>query len=244
MYNVKIFDVPILLNRDEINSVKSCCRTQKGVVNTINSNLLVNAFKNKSYLEVLKKSSFNICDGSVLVSALNLINKTNYKSYPGPDFFMDTIKEKKYKHAFLGSTKSVLENLKSQLVIIDNDIKDALFIELPFLEVSQFDYSGISKRINKVGPDFVWVSLGAPKQEEFSSLLIKEIDKGLIVSVGAAFDFYSLNSKVVRCPNWIQKLRLEWLYRLFKQPKKTFSRLKNEFVYMPIILIKEILKKA
>ena len=94
-----------------------------------------------------------------------------------------------------------------------------------------------------ISPDFIWVSLGAPKQEEFSSLLVKHINHGLIVSVGAAFDFYSNLSKVKRAPIYIQTLRLEWLYRLYKQPKKTFKRLKNEFFYMPIILIKELIKE-
>ena len=244
MQTLKVLDIEIEFERENIsNKISNLIQNRtKGYVNTINANLLVTAYKKQDYKEILQKSSFNICDGSVLVSALNKINKTNYNSYPGPDFFIDRISEKKYKHTFLGSTKEVLRNLKEELIKIDSSIEKAIFIEVPFINVNEFDYCAIGNTINDTSSDFIWVSLGAPKQEEFSSLLVKHINHGLIVSVGAAFDFYSNLSKVKRAPIYIQTLRLEWLYRLYKQPIKTFKRLKNEFFYMPIILIKELMK--
>jgi len=178
-----------------------------------------------------------------LVSIINLLNRTRFSSYPGPDFFIDKIKEKKYKHTFLGSTKEVLDNLKIQLTKIDSNIQNAQFIELPFLKVNEFDYNVIGKMINQTSSDFIWVSLGAPKQEKFSSILVKHINRGLIVSVGAAFDFHSGLSHVKRSPKILRNLKLEWLYRVFEQPSKTLKRLKDELIYMPIIIVKEILKK-
>jgi len=242
----KILDIKIEFEKPKISNIISNViqNNQRGYVNTINSNLLVNAYKNKDYKRILKKSSFNICDGSVLATTLNVINKTHYDAYPGPDFFMDIIRERKYTHLFLGSTQETLNNLKNNLVDIDSNIESAQFIVLPFLKVNKFEYVTIGGLINETSPDFIWVSLGAPKQEEFASILIRYINRGLIVSVGAAFEFYSRNSIVARSPIIFQKLRLEWLYRLYKQPKKTFKRLKNELFYMPIILMKELIKKG
>ena len=241
----KILDIEIEFKRNNIekfitNSINKC---QKGYINTINANLLVSAFKNYEYKQILKNSVLNICDGSVLALTLSLINKTQYVAYPGPDFFMDKIKEKKYTHTFLGSTKGVLDNLKIKLIKIDSNIQNAQFIELPYLKVNEFDYNVIGEMINKTSTDFIWVSLGAPKQEKFSSVLVKHINRGLIVSVGAAFDFHSALSHINRCPKILRDLKLEWLYRVFKQPSKTLKRLKNELIYMPIIIVKEILKK-
>ena len=219
----KILDIEIEFEKYNIEKIINNC--QKGYINTINANLLVTAFKNYKYKQILQKSILNICDGSVLALSLNLINKTHYNSYPGPDFFIDKIKEKKYKHAFLGSTTEVLNNLKIQLTKIDSNIQNAQFIELPFLKVNEFDYNFIGKMINQTSPDFIWVSLGAPKQEKFSSVLVKHINRGLIVSVGAAFDFYSGLSNINRCPKILRDLKLEWLYRVIKQPSKTLKRL-------------------
>lgn len=242
----KILDILIEFDRKTISNNLSYFfqKKNRGYVNTINANLLVNAYKKQDYKLILQKSYFNICDGSVLAFAINKINKTNFKSYPGPIFFMDIISNKKYKHAFLGSTKETLVNLKKELVKIDANIDNSLFEELPFLNVNEFNYVKIGKKINDISPDFVWVALGAPKQEEFSSILVNHINSGLIVSVGAAFEFYSKNSKIQRPPKIIEKLNLEWLYRLYKQPKKTFVRLKNEFIFMPIILLKEIFDRV
>ena len=241
----KILDIEIEFKKNNIekfinNSFNKC---QKGYINTINANILVTAFKNYEYKQILRKSNLNICDGSVLASTLNIINKTQYSSYPGPDFFIDKIKEKKYNHTFLGSSKEVLNNLKIQLTKLDSNIQNAQFIELPFLKVNEFDYNVIGNMINQTSSDFIWVSLGAPKQEEFSSVLVKHINRGLIVSVGAAFDFYSGLGHINRSPKILRHLKLEWLYRVFKQPTKTLKRLKAELIYMPIIILREILKK-
>ena len=241
----KILNISIELERKNIVKIidDSYNNNNRGYINTINANILVTAFKNYEYKQILRNSILNICDGSVLASTLNIINKTQYNSYPGPDFFIDKIKEKKYNHTFLGSTKEVLNNLKIQLTKIDPNIQNAQFIELPFLKVNEFDYNVIGDMINQTSSDFIWVSLGAPKQEEFSSVLVKHINRGLIVSVGAAFDFYSGLSHMNRCPKILRNLKLEWLYRVFKQPTKTLKRLKAELIYMPIIILREILKK-
>jgi len=239
-----INDIPILFNRKKIeNSINRVVENKfKGTIFTINSNIVVNSFKNSEYHEILKKSLINICDGSILAKSLSIIKNQKLEAYPGPDFFIDMIKEKKFSHAFVGASKEILDELKTQLIEIDYSITNSLFLELPFTDVLNFDYSLISQKINNHNPDFVWVSLGAPKQEIFSSLLVNKLNRGLIVAVGAAFDFYSNSSKVKRAPIYIQTLSLEWLYRLFIQPKKTIKRLKNEFLYMPIILIKELIK--
>ena len=243
MQQYKIFNIPILFSRDEINKAILLNKGKKGTVNTINANILVNAFKNQDYCSLLSKSSFNICDGSLLSSMIGFLYKKKFDSYPGPDFFMDKIRERKYTHTFLGSTQENLKCLKSELYKVDVNVTKSLFLELPFMDVEDFNYEEISRKVNKFNSDFIWVSLGAPKQEFFSYNLLQYIDKGLIVSVGAAFDFYSGLGKVSRCPKLFRKLKLEWLFRLYKEPKKTFSRLSNELIYLPIILFRELLNQ-
>ena len=79
-------------------------------------------------------------------------------------------------------------------------------------------------RINETEPDFVWVGLGAPKQERWMAVHQGKID-GLMIGVGAGFDYYAENIK--RAPEWMQKSNLEWFYRLMQDPKRLFKRYLN-----------------
>ena len=87
--------------------------------------------------------------------------------------------------------------------------------------VSKDMLRAVIERINETKPDFVWVGLGAPKQEKWMAAHQGEID-GLMLGVGAGFDYYAGNIK--RAPIWMQEHNLEWLYRLVQDPKRLFKR--------------------
>ena len=79
----------------------------------------------------------------------------------------------------------------------------------------------VIKMINDAKPDFVWIGLGAPKQENWMAAHQGKID-GLMIGVGAGFDYFAGN--IERAPEWMQKWNLEWLYRLMQDPKRLFQR--------------------
>ena len=79
----------------------------------------------------------------------------------------------------------------------------------------------IEKQINEMRPDFIWVGLGAPKQEVWMSEHQGRVN-GFMVGVGAGFDYYAGN--ISRAPGWMQKINLEWLYRLMQEPGRLFKR--------------------
>ena len=91
----------------------------------------------------------------------------------------------------------------------------------PFRPLTVAEDEQIIKEINEASPDFIWVGLGAPKQEIWMAAHENKV-KGLMIGVGAAFDYESGNIK--RAPEWMQKRNLEWLYRLMQDPKRLFSR--------------------
>ena len=97
------------------------------------------------------------------------------------------------------------------------------FIELPFRKVEDFDYPEIARTIEEDGADIVWVALGAPKQEIFMSLLKPHLKRGVMIAVGAAFKFYS-GTDVQRAPEWMVKHHLEFVHRIYKEPKKQLKR--------------------
>ena len=91
----------------------------------------------------------------------------------------------------------------------------------PFRELTEEEDRSIIQMINDAKADFVWVGLGAPKQEIWMNRHKGRIH-ALMIGVGAAFDYEAGNIK--RAPGWMQEHSLEWLYRLMQNPGRLFKR--------------------
>ena len=76
----------------------------------------------------------------------------------------------------------------------------------------------VIEKINDARPDFLLVCLGAPKQELWMSRNAEKLNVGLMAGLGGSLDVYA--GVVQRAPETWQKLNLEWLYRLLKQPSR------------------------
>ena len=105
-----------------------------------------------------------------------------------------------------------------------------------------FDYQKIADMVNADGADIIWVALGAPKQEIFMSKLNPFLKRGVMIAVGAAFKFYSgLEEK--RAPEWMVKHHLEFVYRIFSEPKKQLKRCSWIIITLPGLLLGEWKRK-
>jgi N-acetylglucosaminyldiphosphoundecaprenol N-acetyl-beta-D-mannosaminyltransferase len=91
----------------------------------------------------------------------------------------------------------------------------------PFRDLTKDENEEIVRMINDAKPDFVWIGLGAPKQEIWMARH-KGIIEGVMIGVGAGFDYYAGNIK--RAPWLMQVLYLEWLYRLMQDPRRLWKR--------------------
>jgi N-acetylglucosaminyldiphosphoundecaprenol N-acetyl-beta-D-mannosaminyltransferase len=85
--------------------------------------------------------------------------------------------------------------------------------------------------VNRVRPDILWVGMTAPKQEKWIYLNRNRLEVRFIGAVGAVFDFYAGNVK--RSHPIFQRLGLEWLPRLLREPRRLFKR---NFVSSPLFL--------
>ena len=132
--------------------------------------------------------------------------------------------EKGYTHYFYGGSEHTLAQLKNKILEKYPDLQIAGMYSPPYRELSEEEDAQIIERINAAKPDFLWVALGAPKQEIW---MYQHRDKihSLMIGVGAAFDF--LAGTVKRAPMWMQKLCLEWVYRIFQDPKRMLPRYLN-----------------
>lgn len=104
----------------------------------------------------------------------------------------------------------------------------------PFRQLTKEEDERIVKEINAAKPDFVWVGLGAPKQERWMFEHRNRV-QAVMLGVGAAFDFHAGTAK--RAPKWMQECYLEWLYRLIQDPRRLMGRyLRSNFQFIWLIL--------
>jgi N-acetylglucosaminyldiphosphoundecaprenol N-acetyl-beta-D-mannosaminyltransferase len=87
---------------------------------------------------------------------------------------------------------------------------------------SESDEAAICEAINRSGADVLWVGLGVPKEYEFCIRNKHRLNAGWIVTAGGCFNF--VTGAYRRAPGWMQAAGLEWLFRLWREPKRLFWR--------------------
>ena len=130
-------------------------------------------------------------------------------------------KTRDLKHYFYGSKQETLDNLSLALRQDYPWLNIAGMEPSVFRDMSEEEEQELADRINATNPDFVWVALGAPRQEKFCFRMKNNI-KAVMVGVGGAFNV--LSGIVPEAPQWMQKRGLEWVYRFLKEPKRLFKR--------------------
>ncbi|MPM75387.1 N-acetylglucosaminyldiphosphoundecaprenol N-acetyl-beta-D-mannosaminyltransferase [bioreactor metagenome] len=237
----KIFDIS-LFSRD-INQVlsvldsKLALKERKYWVATVNPEFIMESQKDKDFAGILAKTSINVMDGIGLIWARELSCRSSNKFINGIKIGIEVLQGKHRDQVASGA--DLMLNLgeiaaKRDLKIFflggfgDRAKKTAAFFRKKFyLNKEQLDWScgepnvtneEVVKKINKFKPDILLVAYGMKKQEFWIENNLKKIDVGLVMGVGRSFDYYS--GELKRAPKKWQKMGLEWLYSLIKEPKR------------------------
>lgn len=189
-----------------------------------NVHTTVTAYEDAEYRKVQNGGIMAIPDGGPLSTVGRKRGHKNMCRTTGPSYMGEILKvsvEKGYSHYFYGSTEETLEKLHKMLEKSYPGLKIAGMYSPPFRSMTPDEDAAIVGRINEVNPDFLWVGLGAPKQENWMAAHQGKV-KGFMVGVGAGFDYFAGN--IERAPEWMQKGNLEWVYRLIQDPRRLFGR--------------------
>lgn len=190
------------------------------------------------YLKVINGGLLTICDSGFVPLYIRWIYGTRYENYTGSEIFLDVVSCRKYRMIFLGTQQDILDGLKRELSKSNPAISDMTFHELPFCDVEDFDYPAIAKMVEDDGADIVWVALGAPKQEYFMAKLQPHLHHGVMIAVGAAFKFFS-GKGVHRAPEWMIRHHLEFVHRIYAEPRKQIRRCYHILRTLPGLLYNE-----
>ena len=144
----------------------------------------------------------------------------------GPTLMLKTIEASEgqadLKHFFLGGAQTTLDKLTDRFQRENPDASIAGAYSPPFGDWPDDEFQRIKSTIVDSGANLVWVGLGCPKQERWIANYKAQLPPACYFGIGAAFAFHA--GEIPQAPPIIQKLGIEWLYRLTKEPRRLFRR--------------------
>jgi len=148
--------------------------------------------------------------------------------------------ENNLKVGFYGGRQEVIDAIKERAGNELPDLQVAYAYSPPFRPLTGEEDAAITEEIKNSGAQILFMGLGCPKQENWMAAHRGKIP-AVMLGVGASFDFYAGNVK--ECPQWLQNIGLEWLYRLAQEPRRLWYRyliLNPRFMFLAA---RQLLKK-
>ncbi len=160
----------------------------------------------------------------------------------GPDF-MPALIERGIplgrSHFFYGGTAEVVEALARGFARRFPGLRVAGTHSPPFRDLTPDEDALVVASINAAVPDYVWVGLGAPKQDLWVADHRARLDAAALLAVGAAFEFHSGRRR--RAPRWMQRTGTEWVFRLVSEPRRLVGRYTSGNVaFLRLLLAREV----
>lgn len=143
----------------------------------------------------------------------------------GPDLMLavcDAGRATGLRHFFCGGNPGVAEELRQKLVARFPGLDVAGTYCPPFRPFTPEERGALRAELKQTRPDVLWVGVSSPKQERLMAEWWRELDAGVMIGVGAAFDF--LSGRVRQAPRWIQRSGFEWLFRACTEPRRLGPR--------------------
>jgi len=217
---------------------------EKRYIVTPNPEFVMDAQKDELFKSVLNKADIAIPDGAGLIFASWYILHPLKQRIHGVDLVWDLIEsasQYNWSIYLLGGEEGITKELVAEeAVAVVKEKYPKLTVNFYnqnfiYSEASVNDHKAVEE-INKVKPDILLVAFGHKKQEKWIARNLNKLDTKVSIGVGGTFDYIS--GKIKRAPKFIRSLRMEWLYRLFKQPSRG-PRIYKAFVkFVSLVIIK------
>ncbi|MCU7802747.1 MAG: WecB/TagA/CpsF family glycosyltransferase [Candidatus Thiodiazotropha sp. (ex Lucinoma borealis)] len=209
---------------------------------TPNVDHIVNLQNNERLKEAYYDASLVLVDGKPVKAALRLLGESIPEVVPGSDLipaiFHAAHKIQPISVYLLGAAEGVADKAKLNIERKWNGVNIVGCYSPPigFENDEQENYK-IVRMINDIQPDILVIGLGSPKQEIWIWKNQHHIKAGIALCVGATIDF--LAGEVKRAPIIMRKLSLEWLYRIYTDPRRLLKRYLYDAMIFPGIVWKE-----
>ena len=194
----------------------------KGWISYVNIDAVNQAAREPWLRDFINNSIFSCCDGMGVLVGARMLGEHIPERIALADCFDDlceTLRRMKARIFFLGASDVTVRTAA-----------EAIEQRFPGISIcgcshGYFDLSNgidIARQIDKAKPDVVFVGMGMPRQEAWILKNSSHLQATLFWSAGALFEF--LAGVRNRCPDWMARWGLEWLFRLVQEPKRLWRR--------------------
>lgn len=176
--------------------------------------------------EAVLGADFTVPDGQPLVWAMNALGHQLPSRVYGPDL-MERACDRAARtgvrmYLYGGRNQGALVQLALNLRTQHPGLQIVGGYSPPYRELSTEEEDVLAREVNRSKADIVWVGIGVPKQEKWMARMRDRLDAPVLCGVGAAFDFHA--GLVPQAPQWMQRLSLEWAFRLAQEPRRLWRR--------------------
>jgi len=187
-------------------------------ISTVNVEFLIAARRDASFFEVLRHTDLNVPDSTGILWAARWLGHPLRERVTGSDGLFrvaERCAQEGFRLYLLGAAPGVAEQVSVALqeahprLVVCGAEAGSYAVE---------DEQDIVRRIRETGAEVVLVAYPSVPQEKWIARNLPHTGAAVGMGVGAAFDFCA--GVQVRAPPWMQRLGLEWLYRLFREPRR------------------------
>ena len=199
-------------------------KQQSSYVCVANAHMTIEAYWDIRFAEIVNKSDLVTPDGMPLAIAMRLLYGIKQDRVAGMDLLPTLLKKAEEENLgvfFYGGTDEMMQKTQSFVKTTYPNLKEQAYYSPPFRALTTEEEDSVIQRINNSGAHLVFVALGCPKQEKWMAGMKGKIN-ACMLGIGGALPVMIGVQK--RAPGWMQKLSLEWMYRLFQEPKRLFKR--------------------
>jgi N-acetylglucosaminyldiphosphoundecaprenol N-acetyl-beta-D-mannosaminyltransferase len=186
--------------------------------------MVMESYDDAEYAKKVNAADMVIPDGMPLVWMQKLQGRKDAHRTRANDMMIElcsVAESRGWSVGFYGASQKVIDQIQERAANDFPKLKVAYALSPPFRPLSDNEESEIKNKIAAASPDLLFVGLGCPKQENWMSKNSPDL-KPIMFGVGASFDFFAGNVK--ESPPWIGNLGLEWLYRLWQEPRRLWYR--------------------
>jgi len=200
------------------------CQRDSRYVCVANVHMLMEACDSGKFRNVVNNADLVTPDGVPLVWMMRIKGQRDQERVYGPILMLhvlETAAREGTPVGFYGSTPQVLASLIERMQARYEGLIVAYSFSPPFHALSPVEDAVTVEEINRSGTRILFVGLGCPKQEIWMAEHRGKVN-AVMIGVGAAFDFHA--GKKLQSPSWMQKIGLEWLFRLITEPRRLWKR--------------------
>jgi N-acetylglucosaminyldiphosphoundecaprenol N-acetyl-beta-D-mannosaminyltransferase len=193
----------------------------RGWLCTVNVSILMMMRSDQRLQSFVDRAALVVADGQPIVWCAPWFGQSLPERVTGVDL-VDAICERAdhlgKRIYLLGATEAIVEKLAQRL----RERHPALRVDFADGYFTKEEAGERADRIRSAGADILFVGMGVPRQEIFIEEQWERLGVGMAIGVGGSFDV--LAGLRARAPAWVQKIGMEWFYRLIQEPRRLLMR--------------------